>query len=147
MSHSMHQGASSVPPPSHGYGRTFLIGGSIMAASLAVAWIALLRSTERQQRKGVNPIYEQLIAHVGNSRPTDAKVMPVTRVQSVLPAPPVRDHNHGKMTLPTFYNSDEYLNIGHQARYSAPPPQRAKDELGNDAYGKSPEALRQTAQV
>ncbi|TFK38086.1 hypothetical protein BDQ12DRAFT_666312 [Crucibulum laeve] len=132
----MSRGHGAIPPPPHGYGKTFLIGGTLVAAGLSAVWLSMVRSKQNQERTGTNPSYEQLLAHVAEKPGQHLSTTPL--VGGSASPPPIQEHDHKKRNLDDFRSSPEYRQFGEAGRRSVPSPQRAKAD-GKSVYTKAPE--------
>jgi len=127
---------------SHPWGptRTFLLGGSLVAAGLGGFYLSMSYRKRLQELSGKNPHYEQVIGYA-SKRPAENEILPIlnARYSDVPPAFPGKDHHSGHATLGTYKKSPDYAESGDSLRYMVPPPQRGKPDGSGRAYTKSPD--------
>ncbi|PPQ78615.1 hypothetical protein CVT25_010579 [Psilocybe cyanescens] len=134
---SSYRPMPSVPPS--GYGRTFLVGGSIVLAGLSGFYISMLRNKHKQQERGMNPHFEQIVGHVSKAPAADQPLPTLNaRYSDMPPAIPATEHISGHTTFANYKESPGYAEGGPATRYMQPTPQRAKDDGSGRAYTKSP---------
>ncbi|KAH9478353.1 hypothetical protein JR316_0008807 [Psilocybe cubensis] len=125
-------------PPS-GFGRTFLVGGSIVLAGLTGFYMSMLRNKHKQELMGTNPHFEQIVGHVSKAPPADQPLPKLNATYSdVPPAYPTKEHVSRHTTFANFKDSPGYLEGGPATRYMEPTPQRPKNDGTGRAYTKSP---------
>ncbi|KIJ99998.1 hypothetical protein K443DRAFT_619041 [Laccaria amethystina LaAM-08-1] len=128
-------------PPSR-FGRTLLIGGTIVAVTLAGFWANMQRHKRHQESLGRTPHYEQVMAHVNKKPVPGEPLAPVLHgtYSDIPPAFPGKDHHGGHITMSTYKQSPEYSDP--ESRYQVPTPQRGRNNDSGRAYTKSPDYVK-----
>ncbi|TFK22116.1 hypothetical protein FA15DRAFT_49981 [Coprinopsis marcescibilis] len=133
-----HNAGSEISTGSRfGQGRTFLIGGSLVAAGLASFYINMLQKKKVEQAAHKNPYHEQVIAGISHKTERNENLQPLNVAYSDYPPAYRRnDHYSGHMTIQDAKASPDYNS---ETRRLVPPPQRGRDDGSGKAYTKSPD--------
>jgi len=121
----------SRPEPLHA-GRTFLVGGSIVAGTLAGTWLLMLNHKRREQAAGKNPYHEQIVARLSAKQPAPDlnELRPIFSKASARPPAYIRsDHFSGHMT-------NKSPDWTQERRFQQPAPQVAHVDRPHKAYTK-----------
>ncbi|KAF7764002.1 hypothetical protein Agabi119p4_8539 [Agaricus bisporus var. burnettii] len=122
-------------PPPQGVGRMVVTGGAGVLALLGGAYLSMVYSKRKQERDGTNPMYEQVLAHVGTKSPVTDDVptskLPTrsSQIRSSKPMePPVQEHRakHDSVEERTEKAKTDGNGDVDQARREEPAPQRKK---------------------
>jgi len=129
----------NLPAPPSGFGRTFLIGGTIVAAGLTGFYMNMLRNKRIQEEEGNNPHFEQVIAHA-SKKPAPGETLPVLHHldSDIPPAFPGKNHHSGHSTIKDYKQSPGYAESGEAIRFMAPPAQRVGTDGTGRVYTKAP---------
>ncbi|MCL6358418.1 hypothetical protein EXT68_23820 [Pectobacterium parmentieri] len=139
MAHSS-VGPREVPT---GFGKSFLIGGSIVAAGFIGTWYSLIQHKKREQAAGKNPYHEQIVARLSEP-PTrggtgvdldNLKPMNV-RFGEIPPQIPTKEHNSRHATIEEFAKSPD---SDPEMRRMEPTPQKGRRDGSGKVYTKSPD--------
>ncbi|PPQ66810.1 hypothetical protein CVT26_009657 [Gymnopilus dilepis] len=128
---------------SWGPGRSFLIGGAAVLASLGTFYLGLSTSKRHQVADGRNPYYEYSLGY-SVPKPKADDMLPTLRDRYSMmpPALPGKEHHPGKYTLAQYKNTEDFIESEGRLRYMVPPPQRPRSDIKDRPYTKSPDYVR-----